>query len=736
MKKLGILFTSSLLAFTGVNAQRVCGSAEHLQQQLQQNPAMAEKMAGIERHTENFVQSNPNGQRLVVTIPVVVHVVYNTTAQNVSDAQIQSQINVLNADFRKLNSDVSLVPAGFASLAADCEVNFCMAQRTPAGAATTGIERRQTTVTGFSTNDAMKYFAQGGLDAWDATKYLNLWVCNMTGGILGYAQFPGGPAATDGVVIGYTCFGTTGTAAAPFNKGRTGTHEVGHWLNLRHIWGDDGTACTGSDLVTDTPNQADENYGCPSFPQVSCSNGTNGDMFMNYMDYVDDACMYMFTTGQKARMQALFAAGGSRVGLTTSNGCTPPTTASCGAPTGVAVASIANTTATVSWAAVSGATNYTVEYKTAAATTWTVSTAVTTTSKALTGLTANTAYNVRVKTTCGTTVSAYSTTANFTTTNTSTTTCTTPSGLAASAITSAGATITWGAVAGAASYRVEYKKSSVTAWTVAASAATTTTLSLTALTGATAYNVRIRTTCSGTLVSAYSTTLNFTTAIPCSSTYESNNTSATATAVTPGTTIYSQIQTATDVDFYKFSNTTTNKNIKVSLANLPADYDMTLYYPNGTTVATSQNNNTTAETIILNFSGTPTVGSYKVKVYGYGGVFSSTACYSLLAQVGATNFVRLSGELDDNSKPLFEESVISPNPTSGIATLRFNLTEEANVAINVYDQMGRLVNTQNQHIAKDNSEVEMNFSNLSNGIYFVQVVNEGIVTTHKVVVSK
>ncbi len=732
MKKLGILFTSSLLAFTGVNAQRVCGSAEHLQQQLQQNPAMAEQMGAIERHTENFVQANPNGQRVVVTIPVVVHVVYNTTAQNVSDAQIQSQINVLNADFRKLNSDVSLVPAGFASLAADCEVNFCMAQRTPAGAATTGIERRQTTTTGFSTNDAMKYFAQGGLDAWDATKYLNLWVCNMTGGILGYAQFPGGAAATDGVVIGYTCFGTTGTAAAPFNKGRTGTHEVGHWLNLRHIWGDDGTACTGSDLVTDTPNQADENYGCPSFPQVSCSNGTNGDMFMNYMDYVDDACMYMFTTGQKARMQALFAAGGSRVGLTTSNGCTPPTTTGCGAPTSVTVGSIANTSASVSWAAVSGATNYTVEYKTAAATTWTVTTATTTPSKALSGLTANTAYNVRVKTTCGTTVSAYSTTTNFTTS--STTGCGAPTSVAASAITTTGATISWAAISGATNYTVEYKKSTVTTWTVS-TATTTTSKALTGLTAATVYNVRVKTTC-GTTVSAYSTTINFTTTAACTSTYESNNTSATATAISPGTAISSQIQTSTDVDYYSFSNTTTNKNIKVSLTNLPADYDMTLYYPNGTAYATSQNGGTTAETIILNFPSTPTVGTYRVQVYGYGGTFSSTACYSLLAQVGATNYVRLSGELADNSKPVFEESVISPNPTSGIATLRFNLTEEANVAINVYDQMGRLVNTQNQHIAKENSEVEMNFSNVSNGIYFVQVVNEGIVTTHKVVVSK
>ncbi len=640
MKKLGILFTSSLLAFTGVNAQRVCGSFEHQQHLLQQNPALVEQMQAIERQTENYVKAHPNGERLVVTIPVVVHVVYKAAGENITNAQIQSQIDVLNADFRKLNADASLVPAAWSSIAADCEVNFCLAQRDPAGNATTGIERRLTTVTSFSTNDAMKYYAQGGLDIWDRTKYLNLWSCNMGGGILGYAQFPGGAAATDGVVILYSAFGSGGSAAAPFNKGRTGTHEVGHWLNLYHIWGDDGTGCNGSDNVSDTPNQADENYGCPAFPQVSCSNGANGDMFMNYMDYTDDACMYMFTAGQKTRMQALFAAGGARVGLTTSNGCTPPAAGGCSAPSSVAASAITTTGATISWAAVAGATTYTMEYKTAASATWIVTAASASTSRTLTGLTIAAAYNVRVKTTCSATVSAYS------------------------------------------------------------------------------------------------TTLSFTTASACSSTYEPNNTSATAVAITPGTTISSQIQTTTDLDFYSFSNTSTNKNIKITLTNLPADYDVTLYYPNGSAVATSQNGGTTAETIIKNYTGNPTVGVYKVKVYGYGGVFSTTACYSLLAQVGSAAFTRLSGEIDDNSKPIFEESIISPNPTDGIATLRFNLTADADVAINVYDQMGRLVRTLNQHIAKDNSEVEMNFSEVTNGIYFVQVVNGESITTHKLVVNK
>src|SRR5205085_7351896 len=140
----------------------------------------------------------------------------------------------------------------------------------------------------------VKYTANGGHDAWNRDQYLNIWVCDLSGKI-GYAQFPGGPAATDGVVIDYQAFGTLGTASIPFHLGRTATHEIGHWLNLRHIWGD---ANCGDDLVADTPTQQTDNGGCPSFPHVTCSNGPNGDMFMNYMDYVNDNCMNMFTAGQ------------------------------------------------------------------------------------------------------------------------------------------------------------------------------------------------------------------------------------------------------------------------------------------------------------------------------------------------------------------------------------------------------------------------------------------------------
>lgn len=306
-------------------AQRNCGTMQHLSYLKTQDAGLEDRMNSIEQQTALWEQTSSSMKTTatIVNIPVVVHVLYNTTSQNISDAQIKSQIDVLNEDFRKLNADRTNVPSAFSGLAADIEINFCLASKSPSGTSTTGIIRKSTTKTSFTSDDAMKYSTQGGDNAWNTSQYLNLWVCNLGGGLLGYAQFPGGPAATDGVVVLYSAFGRTGTVYSPFNKGRTATHEVGHWLNLRHIWGD---ASCGSDLVSDTPTQQTSNDGCPSYPHKTCSNTTNGDMFMNYMDYTNDACMYMFSTGQKTRMRALFATGGARVGLLTSTGCGATTT--------------------------------------------------------------------------------------------------------------------------------------------------------------------------------------------------------------------------------------------------------------------------------------------------------------------------------------------------------------------------------------------------------------------------
>jgi hypothetical protein len=323
---LSVLF--SLLGGTvaiAQTAQRNCGTMQHLSYLKTLDAGLEERMNSIEQQTAIWEQNHAamKTSATVVNIPVVVHVLYNTSSQNISDAQVKSQIDVLNEDFRKLNADRSNVPSAFSGLAADVEINFCLASKNPSGVTTTGIVRKSTTKTSFSDDNGVKYSSTGGDDAWNSSQYLNLWVCNLGGGLLGYAQFPGGAAATDGVVILYSSFGRTGTVSAPYNKGRTATHEVGHWLNLRHIWGD---ASCGSDLVNDTPTQQTSNYGCPSYPHKTCSNTTSGDMFMNYMDYTDDGCMNMFSAGQKTRMQALFASGGSRAALLTSQGCGAVTT--------------------------------------------------------------------------------------------------------------------------------------------------------------------------------------------------------------------------------------------------------------------------------------------------------------------------------------------------------------------------------------------------------------------------
>lgn len=279
-------------------AQRKCASTEVLERQLRENPNLAIEMEKIESFTRDAIMQG----RLVnghIEIPVVVNVLYKTAAENISQTQIQSQIDVLNKDFNALNSDFSNVPALFSGVKANVGITFVLDQ----------VIRKSTTKTSWGTKDACKKSTQGGINPTSPTTKLNLWVATIGNGILGYAQFPGGSSATDGVVIDSRYFGLSGTANAPYNLGRTATHEVGHWMNLRHIWGD--TTC-GSDLVNDTPNHNTANYGNPTYPHYSTCTGTPVEMTMNYMDYTDDNAMYMFTLGQKARIDAIFAVGGAR----------------------------------------------------------------------------------------------------------------------------------------------------------------------------------------------------------------------------------------------------------------------------------------------------------------------------------------------------------------------------------------------------------------------------------------
>jgi len=283
-------------------SSRYCAAYEVLQQQLIEDPTLQQKMDEIEAFTSRFTQ-NPQTNTLQtdgsMLIPVVVNVLYRTAAENISAAQIQSQIDVLNEDFAATNADYNLTSTYNSVKSGDTKIRYVLDQ----------VVRKQTNKTSWSTNDAMKKNNRGGINPTSPTTKLNLWVCNLGGGILGYAQFPGGSSATDGVVCDNNAFGRVGTAAAPFDKGRTATHEIGHWLNLRHIWGD---ATCGNDQVGDTPLHNTANYGCPAAGHKSTCTGTPVEMTMNYMDYTDDACMYMFSAGQKTRMQATYAVGGPR----------------------------------------------------------------------------------------------------------------------------------------------------------------------------------------------------------------------------------------------------------------------------------------------------------------------------------------------------------------------------------------------------------------------------------------
>ena len=252
-------------------AKRICAAMNHLNH--------LEVYRNNRRNLERFTNQRglPAGTT-VVKIPAAVHVIYHSESENISPEQVASQIAALNRDYRSRNNP-ELVPPPFRAAVADPLIEFALADQIPAGNVTTGITRKRTTRTSFPDHrfdpeataklDELVKTDEYGRSPWPADDYLNLWTCTLDGGLLGYAQFPGGRPETDGVVILNTAFGSTGTAAAPgnqFNQGRTAVHEIGHWLNLLHIWGDDQDGCTGSDNVADTPNQAGSNSSKPAFP--------------------------------------------------------------------------------------------------------------------------------------------------------------------------------------------------------------------------------------------------------------------------------------------------------------------------------------------------------------------------------------------------------------------------------------------------------------------------------------
>ncbi|MES2865110.1 MAG: M43 family zinc metalloprotease [Bacteroidota bacterium] len=314
-----------------------CASTEYEEYLREQNPKM-ETRAQFENWMAQKIQEQKDIQQVasqgggIIYIPVVVHVIHNGDAygvnENITDEQVQSQITVMTQDFRKMAGTPG---ANSNPVGADTQIEFVLAKVDPNGNPTNGINRINLCQDSWSTaaiNSTVK-----PTTSWDPTQYMNMWSVNFTDGtLLGYAQFPsssglsglnasGGAANTDGVVAGYRFFGSsdlaTGNFAAPFDKGRTMTHEVGHFLGLRHIWAEDGAACVGDDYCVDTPMAASPNGGCPTGTD-SCAGAAGLDMIENYMDYTDDACMNIFTTDQKSRITTVMNNSPRRASLKTS----------------------------------------------------------------------------------------------------------------------------------------------------------------------------------------------------------------------------------------------------------------------------------------------------------------------------------------------------------------------------------------------------------------------------------
>jgi hypothetical protein len=533
---------------------------------------------------------------------------------------------------------------------------------------------------------------------------------------------------------------------------------------------------------------------------------------MNYMDYVDDACMYMFSAGQKSRMQALFVSNGARVGLTTSTGCSGSTstcsspanlstgsltstsatltwgavsgatsysvqyklstastwttvtttsasynltgltasktynwqvsttcssgtsayttgttfttsaaTSTCSAPASLAAGSLTSTSAALSWGAVSGATSYSVQYKLSTASTWTT---VTTTSASynLTGLAASKTYNWQVSTTCSSGASAYTAGTNFTTTA-ATSTCSAPASLAAGSLTSTSAVLSWGAVSGATSYSVQYKLSTASIWTTVTT--TSTSYNLTGLTASSTYNWQVSTTCSsGT--SAYTSGTNFTTSgssNTCTDTYELNNTLSSSKTITVKTDVNAIIASKSDYDWFKFSNTTNEKNIRVTLTNLPADYDLRVYSATGTLLGASENKGTVSETVTLNNAA---VGTYYIRIRGFNGAFNATGCYTVNAGISGTAYKFASGETGESilKDPIETAIQVYPNPsTTGKFTCEIMNASYGDVNILVYDAAGRVVSRSQFNKETDFGQVDIEIGNQQPGVYFVNMSN-------------
>jgi hypothetical protein len=307
-----------------------CAADELLQEAFELRPELIEKREKMEAELQERLSGERSSSfRSTITIPVVFHVVWNTAEQNISDLQIYDQLEILNQAYNMHNRNLYTVPPKFRHLIADAQIEFCLAARDPSGNPTNGITRTQTDIeeVGSERIDfsrrAIHFSEFGGKDHWDPDRYLNVWVCEIGGGVLGSATFPQGmpyPEA-EGVLVDYRYVGSIGTAteSKPYDGGKTLVHETGHYFNLFHPWGPGSGSCDVDDFVDDTPTQIGPYFSCDDPDPFSCD---SEDIVTNFMDYPEDNCLAMFTLGQRDRMIASLEL--HRAELLESNACIPP----------------------------------------------------------------------------------------------------------------------------------------------------------------------------------------------------------------------------------------------------------------------------------------------------------------------------------------------------------------------------------------------------------------------------
>lgn len=497
------------------------------------------------------------------------------------------------------------------------------------------------------------------------------------------------------------------------------THETGHNLGSRHThacsWNGNNTAIDGCGPVA-------------GYTEGNCAQGplpdpSVGGTIMSYCHLTSSTIK--FANGFGPQPTAYI------VNEVNTAGCLTTCASLCDIPTGLAAGSITTTSAVISWSAAAGAVTYTLQWKVTGATGWNTVSGINGTSHALSGLAAGTSYTTRVLSVCSSVSSANTPSISFTTTAVAT--CAVPTNPAAGSITSSSAVITWNAVSGAVTYRLQWKLASASTWTTVNNIPGT-THTLSGLAANTAYNFRVRTNCASTNSANTATVVfNTTAAGGCSDPGEPNDTQATANVVTPNVTLARVMGSSTDLDWFRFSNSSTQRNIRVRLTNLPADYNVRLYNGN-TQVGISNLSGTANETIILN--NAPISSTYYVRVNGAGGVFNPSLCYSVIIEISSTAFSMPEGLVEGaaTSADIGDGVTVFPNPANDMVAIYLPAYSGAAI-VELLDALGHVVRTELLGSDASGSQLQFSVADRNEGLYLVRVTMEDATITKRLIIA-